>query len=357
MKAKKLPNGSTLLPDHRFHWRNYAWRAYVERLKRSDAPIFVGPWHGEIGFEVLYWIPFIEQFCHAYGISKERLVPISRGGASAWYGTQTGLELYAMRTPQQVRVENRLQVSRTGMFKQTNVTPFDTQVIRDAADTMHLSRYHVLHPAWLYTRLAPYWTMNKGLTWANGQLRIEKLNAPLVAPTTPIPQDFVAVRFYHRKTFEGSDKQVRPFIAATVATIARDIPVVILDSRLSLDDHIDLTGDLSGPNIHHFEDFAPAVPETNLAAMSAILARARGFVGTYGGFAQLALRLGVPSVSFYTNWGSTSPAHLELAQIIALRSGVPSYVVRVGDIPMLNTVFPATTVTQRTPSPLALQSA
>ena len=38
-----------------------AVRRELERLQKSNAPIVVGPWVGEVGFELLYWIPFLNQ--------------------------------------------------------------------------------------------------------------------------------------------------------------------------------------------------------------------------------------------------------------------------------------------------------
>lgn len=354
---KKMQDGSTELPRHRRHWRNYTLWPYLERLKRSDAPILVGPWRGEVGFEVLYWIPFIDQIAHMTGIPRERFVPISRGGASAWYGTPTGLELYAFRSPQQVRVANREQVAETGLFKQETVSPFDRGIIYDAADQLKVSKYHVLHPAWMYLRLAEYWTMHKGLSWLNPQLRYTQIQTPAVNPSVNLPKDFVAVRFYSRATMPGRHKQVMGFLKGCIDTIQQDHEVVILDSDLSLDDHMDMTHELTGPRVHHLSEYGPLHVETNLATMSAILGRARGFVGTYGGFAQLALRCGVPSVSFYAEWEKTSIAHALLAHTLSVRSGVPSYVLRIGDLPMLTAVLPEVRVEAPVSSPLAFQTA
>jgi hypothetical protein len=351
-------DGSTLLPNHHGHWRQSSalWWAYLQRLKHSDAPIFVGPWLGEIGFEVLYWIPFLRRLSKQTGIDLARFIPITRGGAGAWYGTPTGVEIYGMRTPQQIRIELRTKAAKTGMLKQTTVTPFERQILRDAADSLKIQRYHVLHPAWMYTRLAPYWTMDRGLTWLDTQTQFQTIAAPEVAPTVPLPNDFVAVRFYSRATFTG--KETYSFVQACVETIQRDIPVIILDSDLPLDDHMDMTlGCPTDAKVTHLRDYLPITPENNLFVMSAVLAKARGFVGTYGGFAQLALRLNVPSVSYFTDWGKTAIAHLQLAEVIAMRTGIPSHVLRVRDLPMLNTVLPEATLVPKVKSPLALQSA
>lgn len=352
MPPDKLKDGSTLLPDHAWHWRNYAFWAYLQRLKRSDAPIFVGPWRGEVGFEALYWIPFIEQLVFETGIPRERFVPISRGGAAAWYGMPTGFELYALRTPQQIRVENRKQVMTTGLLKQDHVSDFDRAIVRDAADASKVTRYHMLHPAWMYTRLAPFWTLYRGLTWLNPQLRFATLPAPALPDHVTLPEDFVAVRFYSRSTFPGRSKQINAFMAATLHTIQQDLDVVVLDTELSLDDHMDLTLEATGPRLHHLSEYVTLRPENTLSVMSAVVTRARGFVGTYGGFAQLALRLGRPSVSFYQEWEKTSIAHAQLAQTLAIRSGMPSHVLRIGDVPMLNTILPEARVEAVPPSKL-----
>ncbi len=32
----------------------------LDRIASSRQPIVIGPWTGEVGFELLYWIPFLE---------------------------------------------------------------------------------------------------------------------------------------------------------------------------------------------------------------------------------------------------------------------------------------------------------
>ncbi|MGZ8999084.1 MAG: hypothetical protein ACXW2T_09540, partial [Allosphingosinicella sp.] len=72
---------------------------------RSDdqRPVVVGPWLMEIGFELLYWIPYVRFHLAKLGIPKERVIAISRGGAGAWYGDLAGryLDILDVMTPQQ----------------------------------------------------------------------------------------------------------------------------------------------------------------------------------------------------------------------------------------------------------------
>jgi hypothetical protein len=57
-----------------------------------------------------------------------------------------------------------------------------------------------------------------------------------------------------------------------------------------------------------------ASPARNLELQSAVVAGARRFVGTYGGFAYLAPFHGVPSTSYYSVAGGFSAAHLQMAR-------------------------------------------
>ena len=57
-------------------------------LAGEGGPILAGPWLGEVGFELLYWIPFLRWFAERYGVSPDRLIAVSRGGsAAAWYAS------------------------------------------------------------------------------------------------------------------------------------------------------------------------------------------------------------------------------------------------------------------------------
>src|SRR5688572_16225515 len=75
----------------RFVGARRAWRidARVERelqaLAGSGERIVAGPWLGEVGFELLYWVPFVAWVAERFGIGADRLVAVSRGGTRSWY--------------------------------------------------------------------------------------------------------------------------------------------------------------------------------------------------------------------------------------------------------------------------------
>lgn len=343
--AEKEDRVDTSLPTPKRFCRPWLWPLYRQICGRSDAPILVGPYRGEVGFETLYWLPFLAAFRHAFDIPADRLIPITRGGAGLWYGAPKALELYAMRTPQDVRVENRIQHTRTGQLKQTHVTPWDRQVLRDAAETLGLSRYRVLHPAWLYQTLRPFWEAERGLDWLQTRTRFEPFPTLDLQGVT-LPERFVAVRYYFRATLRATPMVVE-FAKHSIRLLARQTPVVVLNSGHYLDDHLDYVPK-DEPNVTVLSDLAPMTPQNNLAVQSAVLQRAMGFVGTYGGMAQLALRLGKPSVSVYEDWQGTALPHRHLSEALALQMGVPFTVLRIADLAQVQAALP--TVTINTPS-------
>ena len=297
----------------------------------------MGPWRGEVGFEALYWLPFLAAFRHAFHIPKERIIPISRGGAAIWYDAPRGVELLAMRTPQELRVENRIQQQQTGLLKQMAVSPFDRQVIRDAADSLGLSRYLTIHPSWMYQTLADFWDGRTGLAWLQEQMRFAALPALQLNGVT-LPEKFVAVRFYHRSTFRRTP-MAQEFVTHCIRRIAQTQPVVILNNPAVIDDHTDVFP-RGEKNVTILSDLVQLTPENNLAIQSAVLSKALGFVGTYGGMAQLALRLGKPSISVYDEWQGTALPHRHLSDALALHLNVAFNVIRIGDLPVLQSVLP-----------------
>jgi hypothetical protein len=48
------------------------------RIAHSDEPFVVGPWTGEVGFELLYWAPFVRWVLRKFNIDPSRVTLVSR---------------------------------------------------------------------------------------------------------------------------------------------------------------------------------------------------------------------------------------------------------------------------------------
>jgi hypothetical protein len=324
--------------------RRLAVKAYLRRLSLDDKPILVGPWRSEVGFEALYWLPFLNWCAKRIHRFVPRMVVVTRGGVGdTLYGMggknifaqqptdsphmwvfathEQYIDLYSLRTVREVAQENIYDSLKTKMQKQVRCTRWDKAVLRDAATRVlgKDARYHILHPAWMYWALDPFWSEDRGLKYLLSMTDYTPLPKPIVSTDgIVLPERYVAVKFYRREPTFPIQHDTAAFVQHVVSLIAQQTHVVLLNSGHAGDDHADLT--LSGPNIHTL----PKVPpEQNLALQAAVLGKATAFVGTYGGVAQLALRMGVPSVSFWTQFGGTCAAHLSLSNFLSQRTGVP----------------------------------
>jgi hypothetical protein len=295
--------------------RRLAVRAYLKRLTMDDRPIVVGPWRSEVGFEGLYWLPFLHWCAKQVPNFWQRATILTRGGSACLYPGPHAVDLYTLRTVTQVRRENLSDWLGTKLQKQTQVTPWDRTVAREAVNGQ---AHHLLHPAWMYWALAPFWDEARGLKYLLSMADYSLLPRPSIGTLEGLPEKYVAVKFYGRSTFPWPHPHTAQFVSEVAGTIAKQIPVVLLNSGHQGDEHGDI--DVSGPNIYRLPS---APPEANLAMQAMVLGKATAFVGTYGGVSQLALRMGVPSVSFYGEWGGTAHAHLGLSSWLSKMSRVP----------------------------------
>jgi hypothetical protein len=70
---------------------------------------------------------------------------------------------------------------------------------------------------------------------------------------------------------------------------------VVLDPGVKVDDH----DDLADPRFVALSSLRSATLQNNLEVQTAVIAGARAFIGTYGGFCYLAPLCGVPTLAFY----------------------------------------------------------
>lgn len=306
----------TATPDARLA----AVATLVKQLKADTKPILLGPWRSEIGFEALYWMAFLKRLASQVPHFAERAIVVTRGGMGSLYKglANGGVDLYALRSVQELRRRNLADHLRTKLQKQYAPMPYDDELVRDAATAAGVQYgYHLVHPAWMYWSCAPFWDEVSGIKHLSHLCDYAPIPKPPLMKDSPLPPSYVAVKFYNRATFPYMDPRAQShlaeFIAQTVGVIAKQTPVVWLKSSPEFDDHVDIP--IVGQNVMAL-DTAPT-PEQNLFQQATVLAHATAFVGVYGGVAQLALRMGVPSASFYHTWGATAHAHLSLSSQIS----------------------------------------
>jgi hypothetical protein len=338
--------------------RQWTWPLYRQLLRSTNLPILAGPWRGEVGIEALYWIPFLLKLQADLGGAKDRIIPVTRGGAAHWYGQAKGVELYALRSVQEVRIATRLQHAGNGLLKQTHVNAWDRAVIKDAAKALGLKRYLTVHPAWMYQTLRPFWTGDRGADWLSRRIVMPTtLPAPALPPEmrAKLPEHFLAARFYARSTFPAMPGTAQ-CAKAMLLRASQQLPVVLLNNPVHADEHCDYTPHEPIPNVYQMADLLPLTAENGLAMQSAVMAASDGFIGTYGGLAQLAHRFGKRCVTVYTEWKGAAIAHRQLSEWVGYQTNVPFAVFKVDELPLFQSVLPKVLL-QVEPSPQSVAPA
>ncbi len=296
----------------------------VREALSGDGPVVVGPWLSELGFEVLYWIPFLNWLVERYGVPPERLVAISRGGVGAWYGhlAHRYLELFDAMSPAEFRRLSEARWASGGGQKQLEYGRFDRQAIEAVGIRTKRRPVGVLHPSLMYRVLARYWreaTPVGQVLDRTRHLRFRVPSVPLVADRLP-QGDYVAMKFYFRPSLPD-DAQNRRAATELIRRMADRLPVVLLNTGLEVDDHQELAIDdevASGRVVPILDGVSPA---QNLAAQSVAIAGAKAFFGTYGGLSYLAPAYGTESFAFHSVPEHFVRPHLDLARRAASRTG------------------------------------
>jgi hypothetical protein len=288
-------------------------------LARDHRPIVLGPWLGEVGFELLYWIPFLRWFAARFSLPAARMIAVTRGGAAAWYApfASRSYDVLAFMSQDEFRRRNADRAGRQGEQKQIASTSVDADIVaqvraREATDVV------TLHPALMYRLFAPYWWGHKTTSWIRQYAEFARMTPPTVSAA--LPERYTAVKFYFNDCFTDTPAN-RAFVRRTISALADRGPVISLSTGVHVDEH-----DPCEPDVAAMQDIRHLLtPETNLLVQSAIVGGAERFVGTYGGFAYLAPLSGVPSVAYYTDPDGFSMRHLDLMRDVLRADGHPEW--------------------------------
>lgn len=311
----------------------------LQRMANSPRHIVVGPWLSEVGFELLYWIPFLNWVKTYRPFDADRMVVISRGGAGLWYQniTKNYIDLFDFYTPEQFRTKNADRL-RENKQKHLVLTEFDREILKVAYQHLGSKQVDLLHPMYMYRLFYPYWKSQMSISLVDTFASFERL--PAIADTSDVagdlPDNYTVVRFYFNESFPDTEEN-KVFVTRLLQTLTEAGDVVLLNPDLHIDDHWEMTVG-KNPRIHSVDHLM--TPRNNLEIQTKVISRARAFVGTYGGLSYLAPMYGVTSLGFFSHREKFSPQHLELARRVFGNFKRGSYVVLdTSDIDVLGLAF------------------
>ncbi|MCX6553085.1 MAG: hypothetical protein NTY02_19140 [Acidobacteria bacterium] len=297
-------------------------RRTLQRLAARGRPVLAGPWLGEVGFELLYWIPFLRWAIDRFDLDRMRIVAVSRGGPASWYCDLADRyrDVFEFVEPGEFRRRNEERRAEVGEQKQVRPAAFDL-AIKHAVDAAIGETCDWLHPALMYRVMQPYWWHHAPITWVHRHVRFARLGAATPPSGCGLPEHYVAVKFYYNDCLADTAAN-RASVQRVIDRLAGEGPVVSLSTGLALDEH----GEMGHGEALSLNELARGMaPRDNLNLQSAVIAGADAFVGTYGGFSYLAPFLGIPATAVYADERGFNRAHLDLARSAFASLGGPDF--------------------------------
>ncbi len=298
----------------------------LARASRSQRPVLVGPFLGEVGFELLYWIPMLRRQLELHRIAPERVTVLTRGGAGRWYADLAEheidiLDLVSREEFSSLLTERR---ARAGDAKQLTIEPLDRELISRALE--RTGPAVVVHPILMFTRLRWVWqgvqAVSEILHYGDYRLLPQPREDLPETLAADLPDEYIALKPYFSDCFPATTEN-RESLRSLVRSLTDVAPVLVLTNGFEIDDH----EDWRPVSADRLVEVGPRVEaRNNLAVQSTLVAGARALVSTYGGFSYLGPFLGVPTLGFHSS-PTFNTNHLDV-----LRTGLPEADYTVADV-------------------------
>jgi hypothetical protein len=279
-------------------------KAVLAAAASSGRPMIVGPWASEVGYEALYWVPFLHWAIDRYGVDPRRVIAVSRGGTDAWYRGIAAryVDIFDCIEPGEFAGEARAR-REDGDQKQMASSALDHRLVSLVSERMRIRDAAVWHPGLMYQLFRAFWYGDRSLQFllrhtdfrrARAAMRDALAEQPADTPVA-LPSEYAAVKFYTGQALPDTAAN-REALHRYVERLAARMPVIMLDTAWTVDEHHDYTFD----DIRGVTTLRPSLdPRHNLALQTRVIAGARTFVGTCGGLAWLAPLLGVDTLAVY----------------------------------------------------------
>jgi hypothetical protein len=298
----------------------------IAAIAAGAGPSVAGPWLAEVGYEVLYWIPFVRWFADAFAVPPQRLVALSRGGMESAYAGVAGqyVDIFDVMPPSELAARNaQRQAGREGGGqKQSDVDGLDEDLAARAGARLGIRSPHILHPSLMFRLFRHAWhgSLPMDMFWRHTRYEPMDLSTAPLPDALALPPSFTVVKIYSGPALTLAD-EVRQTLRGIVSRVAEREPVLALATDFGLDEHRDLVLD-DVPGVVSLQRHL--VPRTNLGVQLAVIARSRQLISTCGGLAWLAPFLGVPTVALFDRDHLLAP-HLLVARQAAKRTGAAEF--------------------------------
>lgn len=264
----------------------------VEDIIKTNKKIIFGPWLGEVGYELLYWIPFIRKLCKNNNLSYENIYIISRGGVSEWYSdfSKNYIDIFDLISKENFDdIKNKI-FQQNKSQKQSKMK-MDIEFLKKYFSE---TDYFFFTPSLMFNILPNYFKGYYGIQFIKKYFEYKEINlndknfeSNLLKRYNLTKGEYTAIKFYKRESYENNES-----IHEMLNKISKGKKLISLDQQQTYDEHENFN--------NNYKCLGNLPLNQNLKIQSYIIKNSKYFYGTYGGFAYLATLLGTPNTTFET---------------------------------------------------------
>lgn len=281
----------------------------IRNIASGYENIVIGPWFSELGFELLYWVPFLNHVMTNEVFQGKNIVTISRGGVEELYGFIPNKHINLLEFYDQTEwTEITSHIwQKLGGLKQSKVVPEEVEILRKIRNRVGIcerGRTLVLHPSIMYSLFRPFW---RNKSW-NADAIESYLDFPEFSPGKT--ENYCAVKIYSRPSLTMDPKTTS---AIKSLLDAEKLPLKIIVSDSYKDDHEVMNVKISSrAQLIHIDDYV-----SNLYKQFAVIKESCASYTTYGGLSYFGLYFGKICYSLYSDSSKFDQQHLKVARLLA----------------------------------------
>lgn len=288
MKLRALLPTPANAKRRRLLWRSGLALRKLKHIAAGEGTVLAGPWTGDPGFELLYWIPLLRWLREESGLDPSRVIAVSRAGADIWYAGVAGnyVDLVDHYPPAELAQWQRRQAGEVSR-EADPVGERLRNLVEGGAEAAWL------HPSLMYTLFEAHWRRAAPANLVTTYTTQRPVRTELAA-RPPLPQRYAAVRVAFSRHFPDTPDN-RRFLHTIVADLGSAMDVVLLPGAVDLDE----LGLRDGP----IDAASFTTPRNRLAVYTMVAAHAECFFAPYGGLSYLGPYVGTPTIALYSRAG------------------------------------------------------
>jgi hypothetical protein len=258
---------------------------------------------------------------------------VSRGGVEEWYSSIAGGYVDLVDVIGAEEVELAAGLLPFGVSKPDAAARQLQRSIEDAVVGEHGDAAW-LRPELLTTMFQRVWQGRSDLHHLVRSTEHRRIRMAAAGEALRLPDDYIAVHLGFTPWFPDTPRN-REIAAEVLERVSAHAPVLLLRPPFG-DEHgaSEIVG--SGATISLSEELDP---RRRLAVQSAVLANARGFVGTYGSYSHIATALGVSNVGLYADGTAIAPVDVDVTKRAATETGAAFTLAHVDALQHVATIF------------------